>query len=148
MDGNGLFNSGSYAIVFFSASDFIFSTRYIHATEHHFHFSPAASFFLELLTFAFFSSPIVYFLPFHTVHGVLSGRILKWVAISSSSGPYLVRTLHYETSVLVALHSKTHSFIELCNPLHQDRLWYMKVVWPNISLFLWFNICKNWMNLR
>ena len=40
------------------------------------------------------------FLPFHTVHGVLTARILKWIAISSSSGPRFVRTLHYDLFVL------------------------------------------------
>jgi len=35
------------------------------------------------------------FLPFHTLSGVLQTRILKWVAISFSSDPCLVRTLHY-----------------------------------------------------
>ena len=34
------------------------------------------------------------FIPFHTVHGVLQARILEWVAISSSSRPHFVRTLH------------------------------------------------------
>ena len=37
---------------------------------------------------------------FHTVHGVLKARILKWFAISFSSGPHLVRTLHHVPSVL------------------------------------------------
>ena len=31
------------------------------------------------------------FLPFHTVHGVLKARILKWFAISFSSGPHFVK---------------------------------------------------------
>ena len=30
------------------------------------------------------------FLPFHTVHGVLEARILKWFAIAFSSGPHFV----------------------------------------------------------
>ena len=34
------------------------------------------------------------FLPFHTVHGVLKARILKWFAIPFSSGPHSVRTFH------------------------------------------------------
>ena len=34
------------------------------------------------------------FLPFHTVHGVLKARILKWFAIPFSSGSHFVRTLH------------------------------------------------------
>ena len=40
------------------------------------------------------------FLLFHTVHGVLLARIVDWVAISSSSGPHFVRTLHSYLSVL------------------------------------------------
>ena len=34
------------------------------------------------------------FSPFHTVHGVLKTKILKWFAIPFSSGPHFVRTLH------------------------------------------------------
>ena len=45
-----------------------------------------------------FHCPI--FLPFHTVHGVLKAGILKWFAISFSSGPHFVRTLHHDPSVL------------------------------------------------
>ena len=30
------------------------------------------------------------FFPFHTVHGVLKARILKWFAIPFSSGPHFV----------------------------------------------------------
>ena len=36
------------------------------------------------------------FLPFHTVHGVLKARVLKWFAIPFSSGPCFVRTLHHD----------------------------------------------------
>ena len=36
-----------------------------------------------------FHYPII--LPFHTVHGVLKARILKWFAIPFSSGPHSVR---------------------------------------------------------
>ena len=57
-----------------------------------------------------FQCPI--FLPFHTVHGVLKARILKWFAIPFSSEPYFVRTLHHDPS-WVALHGMAHSFIEL-----------------------------------
>ena len=53
------------------------------------------------------------FLPFHTVHGVLTARLLEWFAIPSSSGPCFVRTLHYDLSILGALHGMAHSFIEL-----------------------------------
>ena len=40
------------------------------------------------------------FLPFHTVHGVLKARILKWFAIPFSSGPHSVRPLHHDPAVL------------------------------------------------
>ena len=36
-----------------------------------------------------FQYPII--LPFHTVHGVLKARVLKWFAIPFSSGPHSVR---------------------------------------------------------
>ena len=45
-----------------------------------------------------FQYPII--LPFHTVHGVLEARILKWFAIPFSSGPYSVRPLHHDPSIL------------------------------------------------
>ena len=78
-------------------------------TERHFCFGPAASFFLEMLIIALHCSPVAFWTPsdlggssssiylfaFHTVHAVLEGWILKWVAISSSSGPRFVRNLHY-----------------------------------------------------
>ena len=37
---------------------------------------------------------------FHTVHGVLKPRILKWFAFAFSSGPRFVRTLHHDPSIL------------------------------------------------
>ena len=40
------------------------------------------------------------FLPFHTVHGVLKARILKWFAIPFSSEPRFVRTLCHDPSIL------------------------------------------------
>ena len=45
-----------------------------------------------------FQYPII--LPFHTVHGVLKARILKWFAIPFSSGPHSVRPLHPDPPVL------------------------------------------------
>ena len=44
-----------------------------------------------------FQCPI--FLPFHTVHGILKARILKWFAVPFSSGPRFVRTLHHDPSL-------------------------------------------------
>ena len=40
------------------------------------------------------------FLPFHTVHGVLKARILKWFAIPFSSGSHSVRPLHHDPPIL------------------------------------------------
>ena len=75
-------------------------------------FGSIPSFFLELF-FHWVSSSILgtywpgefifqcaIFLPFHTVHGVLKARILKWFAIPFSSGPYFVRTLQHDPSIL------------------------------------------------
>ena len=39
-------------------------------------------------------------LPFHTVHGVLKARMLKWFAIPFSGGPRFVRTLYHNWSIL------------------------------------------------
>ena len=90
-----------------------FTTRSIHSWASY--FGPASSFFLELLLIALYSSPVVYrissnlgdlifhcqiFWPFHTVHGVLTSRILEWLAIPSFSEPHFIRTLHYDPSVL------------------------------------------------
>ena len=46
------------------------------------------------------NSLITMFLTFHTVHGVLRAKILKWFAIPFSSGPRFVRTLHNDPSIL------------------------------------------------
>ena len=40
------------------------------------------------------------FLLFHTIHGVLKARILKWFAIPFSSGLHFVRTLHHNLSIM------------------------------------------------
>ena len=68
-----------------------------------FYFDSASSFLPALLPHSF---PVAYwaptyqrgefifqchiFLPFHTVYGVLKARILKWFAVSFSSGPHSV----------------------------------------------------------
>ena len=43
---------------------------------------------------------VSYYFAFHTVHGVLKGRILKWFPIPLSSGPHTVRPLHHDPSIL------------------------------------------------
>ena len=75
-------------------------------------FGSTSSFFLESFLH---SSPVAYwaptdlglfifqchiFLPFHTVHGVLKARILKWFAIAFTSEPHFVRSLCYDPSIL------------------------------------------------
>ena len=96
---------GSYAILLFTASDFTSITGHIHSWVlfllwlHRLILSGVISSLISsgiLGTYRpgefIFQSPI--FLPFHTVHGVLKARILKWFAIPFSSGPCFVRTLH------------------------------------------------------
>ena len=79
-----------------------------------------------------FRYPII--LPFHTVHGVLKARILKWFAIPFSSGPQFVRTLHHDHSSWVDLHGMAHSFTELDKAVvHVIRL--VSFLW------LWFSFC-------
>ena len=69
---------------------------------------------LSLFTFTDLGSSFsLSFLPFHTVHGVLKARILKWLAIPFSSRPCLVRTLHHDLSIWVAIRGMAHCFIDL-----------------------------------
>ena len=103
--------AGSYAILFFITLDFASITSHIHKW---------VLFLLWLCLFILsgvisplisssilgtyrpgeFISQCPIFLPFHTVHGVLKARILKWFAIPFSSGPHFVRTLHQDPSIL------------------------------------------------
>ena len=102
---------GSYAILLFIASDFTSITSHIHnwilflLWVHPFILSGVISPLISsniLGTYRrgefIFQCPI--FLPFHTVHGVLKARILKWFAIPFSSGQRFVRTLHHDPSIL------------------------------------------------
>ena len=43
---------------------------------------------------------VSYHFAFHTVHGFLKARILKWLVIPFSSGPCSVRPLHHDPPVL------------------------------------------------
>ena len=79
------------------------------------------------------SSFSVLLLPFHTVHGVLKARILKWFAIPFSSGPRFVRTLYHDRPYWVALHSMAHSFIELDKAV-------VHVIRSVSFLSLWFSV--------
>ena len=128
-------------------------------TGYCFCFSSIPSFFLELFlhwppvaslgTYQpgefLIQHPII--LPFHTVHGFLKARILKWFAILLSSGPHSVRPLHR----LGWPHMAWLSFIELDNAVvHMIR-------WASF-LWLWFQCvcplmpfcntyCLTWVSL-
>ena len=69
-----------------------------------------------------FQCPI--FLPFHTVHGVLKARILKWFAIPFSNGPHFVRTLHHDPSILGGLtrHGSWFHWV-------RTKLWFLWSDW-------------------
>ena len=114
---------GSYAILLFTSSDFTSIINHI----HHWVLSCfvfISSFFLKLflhwspvaywapMTWEFiFQHPI--FLPFHTVHGILKARILKWFAIPSPVDHILSELSTMTRPSWVILHSVAHSFIEL-----------------------------------
>ena len=66
-------------------------------------------------------------LPFHTVHGVLKARILKWFAIPFCIGPHSVRPLHHDPSVLGG--PTQHGWVSLS----ETRLWS----WDQIG---WFSV--------
>ena len=106
---------GSYAILFFTALDFVFTNRHIYNWAS-FLFQPRCFIFSGAISNCppLFPSSILdtfqpgglifwyhIFVPFHTNHGVLITRILEWFVISSFSGPRFVRTLHYDLSILV-----------------------------------------------
>ena len=116
---------GYYAILSFTASEFIFTTRHIHKWVSFplwlrlFILSGAISLLLSssiVVTYQpgvggwllIFQCHI--FLPFNSVHGVLKARILMSFAIPFSSGPLSVRPLHHDLS---CPHTAWLSFIEL-----------------------------------
>ena len=136
--------SGSYAIPFFTASDFTPTTRHTHTWA------------LKLLrpsrfalTGATSECPLLFpssildtsqpggllfrccvFLPFHTVHGILQARMLEWAAISFSSGPRFVRTLHHDPSTLggPAWHSSyLHCVMQAPSPQQGSDTWRGKI---------------------
>ena len=108
---HGPYIPGSYAILLFTASNLASITSPIHNWVlflfwlHPFILSGVISPLISssiLGTYRpgefIFQYPII--LPFHTVHGVLKARILKWFAIPFSSGPHSVRPLHQDLSIL------------------------------------------------
>ena len=84
-----------------------------------------------------FQCPI--FLPFHTVHGLLKARILKWVQFPSPVDKILPELSTMTRPSWVALHSMADSFIELDKAVvHVIRL--VSFLW------LWFLVYlpSNW----
>ena len=67
------------------------------------------------------------FLLFHTIHMVLTVRILKWFAIPFSSRPRFVRTLHHDLSVL--------------DGPTQHGLWFHWVRQSVIHVISWLTFC-------
>ena len=79
------------------------------------------------------------FLPFHTVHGILEARTLKWFVIPFSSYHVLPELSIMIHSSWVALHSIAHGFINVrqdCDPCDQFGAFAMIVVF--ILSALWF----------
>ena len=71
-----------------------------------------------------FQCPI--FLPFHTVHGVLKARIMRWFAISFSIAPHFLRTLHHDPSVLDGptrhgSYLRYHKYIHIYSSFHNSQ---------------------------
>ena len=111
------------------------TSRHI-TVEHHFRFGPATSFFLELLVIALCSSPVANWTPSDL--GGLSSSVISFCLFILLMGfsrqkywgdlpfPPPVDHVLSELSTMthpswVALHSMTHSFIELRKPLPQDK---------------------------
>ena len=132
---------GSYAILLFTASDFASITSLIHNWVLFllwFHPFILSGVIFPLISRGIlgtyhpgefiFHCPIC--LPFHTVHGVLKTRILKWFAIPFSSGPHFVRTLHHDPSVLGGPNgmAQFHQVRQGCGPCDQIGLFYLIVI--------------------
>ena len=66
---------------------------------------------------------VSYVLPFHTVHGVLETRILKWCAIPFSSGPHSIRPLHHDPFVLGG--PTQHGLVLYLIQISQEQKTYM-----------------------
>ena len=97
---------GSYVILLFTASDLASTTSHIRHWVlfllwlHLFSLSGVISPLISsriLSTYQPGEFPFQYpiILPFHTVHGILKARILKWFAVLFSSGPHSFRPLHH-----------------------------------------------------
>ena len=110
-------------------------------TEHHFHYVPATSFFLELLVIAFHSSPVAYWTP-SDLEGSSSSVIFfclfilfmefsrkeYWSGLIFPSPVDHILSERFTMTHLswVAPYDMAHSFIELCKPLCHDKAVILK----------------------
>ena len=120
--------TGSYAILFFTASDFLLSPPDISTAEHCFCIGPATSFFLELLVIALYSSPIAYWihsdLRAHLpVSHLFAFSYCPWGSPGKNTGmiSFLLPVDHILSELLtmthlswVAQHHMTHSLVFIC----------------------------------
>ena len=93
--------------------------------EHWFCFDPAASFLLELLVIVLHSSPVAYWTFFNLGAHLPVSYLFTFSYCPWSGLPFPCPVDHDSSELLtmtkpswVALHGMTHSFIELCKPLH------------------------------
>ena len=107
---NGPNIPGSYAILFFTESDFTSITSHIHDLVlfslllHLFILSGVISpLFSRSILGTYLPVDFIFqchiFLPFHTVHGIPEARILKLFAIPFFSGQHFVRTCYKATVI-------------------------------------------------
>ena len=107
-------DSWTYAILFFTALYFPFTTRHTHNWVS-FPLWPSCFILSGAISNCSPRFPSTYIghlstwgahllvsgcFAFYSVQGVLVARILEWVALSSSSGPHFVSTLHCDLFVL------------------------------------------------
>ena len=95
-------------------------------------------------------------MPFHTVHGVLKARILKWFAIPFSRRPCCVRILHHDLSVFggptqsssftvsteldkVMVHViRLVSFLSVCPQMEKDKRIMGENDWGGNRVLFWW----------
>ena len=115
---------GSYAILLFTASDLASISSHIHSWVLFWFWlhpiilsgviSPLlSSSILDTYQLGEFIFQCPVFLPFHTVHGVLKAKILKWFAFSSPVDHVLSELSTMTCPSWEAPHDMAHSFFEL-----------------------------------
>ena len=152
---------GSYAILFFTASDFT-------AIISHINNWVLFSLWLCLFILSGFISPLVsilgilgtywpgefifqclIFLPFHTVHGVLKARIWKWFVIPFSSGPHTTGGVNNNISVLgmvkyMSLGIDFTNYWKLKKKVNVYMQTFIGEYFKTFRCSLWMNICSEY----